>query len=118
MKKNRKKLLLAIILIIVLWLASRSFWLPFSMWDALWAMMIFYIVEFFTSFKLKKTALVSLTICFAVEFSQLLDFAFLNEIRNNFIWKLILGQGFLVSDLIAYSVWILICVIFRKLKVF
>ena len=41
---------------------------------------------------------------FAVEFSQLLNFEWLKAVRSTFIGHMLLGQGFLWSDLLSYTI--------------
>ena len=67
-------------------------------------MMIFYIVSFFTSFKAKTVAIISLAICFTIEFSQLLNFELLNSIRASVFWRLVFGQWFLISNFLLMLV--------------
>lgn len=51
-----------------------------------------------------QIALTALLVCFVVEFSQALDVAFLNVIRTTTLGALVLGRGFLASDLACYVV--------------
>ncbi len=111
--KNRYYYLLLTIITIIIGLASRRYaaYLPkiinLGLGDLLWAMMIFWIIAFlYPNLNIKKLALYSLGICFIVEFSQLIQINWLIKIRNNPFGRLILGQGFLWSDLIAYSIGI------------
>lgn len=73
--------------------------------DALWALMIYWIIGFvFIRTSIVNVAIVSLTICFLVELSQLIKVDWLDAIRNTTLGALILGKGFLWSDLLAYSI--------------
>ena len=49
-----------------------------------------------------------LYLCFLLEFSQLYQVKWINNIRKTGPGKLVLGQGFLWSDLLAYSLGILV----------
>ncbi|GAB5556839.1 MAG: DUF2809 domain-containing protein [Schleiferiaceae bacterium] len=95
---------------IVVGLASRRFseYLPdivnLGLGDALWALMMYWIMGFFFSrASILRLAFISLSICFLVEFSQLIDTEWLNALRNHKLGALVLGKGFLWSDLLAYS---------------
>lgn len=99
-----------IFLIIVLGLLSRQVAvIPLSTGDALWATMIFFIVRFFlVDARVRSVAWIALLICYLVEFSQLYQEPWINNIRQTLPGRLILGQGFLWTDLIAYAVGIFI----------
>jgi len=99
-----------VFLIILLGLLSRQFAvIPVSTGDALWATMIFFIVRFFlVDTRANSVAWIGLLICYLVEFSQLYQQPWINNLRQTLPGRLILGQGFLWSDLIAYAVGIFI----------
>ena len=117
MSKNRIKYLLIIILVIFAGLLSRKISIiPLFVGDILWATMMYFMVRFIWFTKHPKTiAIISLAICFLVEISQLYQATWINEIRQTLPGKLILGQGFLWTDLIAYSVGILLAFFLEKL---
>ena len=110
MKRNRIHYLILIIGTIIIGLASRFYskYLPefvnLGLGDTLWALMVYWILGFFFSrISIARLAFLSLSVCFLVEFSQLIQADWINAIRNNTLGALILGRGFLWSDLIAYS---------------
>ena len=110
MKRNRILYIILIISTIMIGLASRhySLLLPemvnLVLGDALWALMMYWIIGFsFPRISLRRLALSSLSVCFIVEFSQLIQTDWINAIRSNIIGALILGRGFLWSDLFAYT---------------
>jgi glycopeptide antibiotics resistance protein len=71
--------------------------------DSLWALMIYLIISmFFRSRSIKKVALISILFCFSIEFSQLYHSNWIDMIRSTTLGGLILGYGFLWSDLAAY----------------
>lgn len=108
--KTKIKYIFIIILIIYLWLVSRSInEIPLFVWDTLRAMMFFYIILFLTDLQLKYVALVSIIICFWIEFSQFMHFELLDSIRNTSTWTLFLWKWFLYADLISYLVWVFLC---------
>lgn len=116
---NHKKRLicgLLIIIVIIAGLLSRKTTLiPAITGDALYAVMMFLMVKFLLIHTDdRKIGVISLSICFLIEFSQLYDAAWINQIRNNTFGALVLGRGFLWSDLLAYTVGTLVCVLLSK----
>lgn len=100
--------LIGIAVLIPLGLISRHInCLPNEVGDALWAMMIFCIWRIILSRKpLTIVAVVSLINSYLVEFSQLITWSFLVEFRKTFLGHVMLGQGFLWADLVAYTIGI------------
>lgn len=75
--------------------------------DILWALMIFFLVGFiFIKIKLKTAALISISFCFIIEFSQLYHAYWIDKIRQTTLGGLVLGYVFSWMDLIAYGVGI------------
>lgn len=75
--------------------------------DYWWAMLVFFL--FTLVWPNKRTAWVfvlSLTFAYAIEVSQLFHPAWLDEIRSHKIFALILGHGFLWTDIVAYTLGI------------
>lgn len=105
MQKNRLKYFILIIGTIVLGLLSRKMsWLPLATGDALYAVMIYWGFRFlFIKKSLYYSFVMAFVFCFSIEFLQLIQTPFLINARNHSILKLILGQGFLWTDLIAYG---------------
>ena len=118
MKRNIIISLIGIAVLIPLGLCSRQFnSIPNETGDALWAMMVFCIWRIILhKKKLTTIAIVSLISSYLVEFSQLITWSFLVEFRKTFIGHIMLGQGFLWIDLLAYTIGI-IC-IFWIFKIF
>jgi hypothetical protein len=108
----RKRILYAgvILLIILLGILSRRVpAIPLFTGDLLWAMMIFFIMRFLLiDTNARSVALLSFSICCAVEISQIYQDDWINEIRQTLPGRLILGQGFLWSDLIAYGAGVIV----------
>ena len=104
--KERIRLLFIILILIVLGLLSRTIrLLPDFVGDAIWAMMIYCCWRIILLRKERfVSALASLASSFAVEFSQLLTMDWLVRIRSTFLGHMLFGQGFLWSDLVAYTV--------------
>ncbi len=102
--------LIGIIVLIPLGLYSRHLkWIPEETGDALWAMMVFCLWRIIlVKQSLRLVAIISLTHSFLVEFSQILRWSWLVSFRSTFIGHMMLGQGFLWTDLLAYLIGILL----------
>ena len=118
MKKTRMLYLLLACITILLGLVSRKITvLPLWLGDMLWGIMIFFFVTFIYINKPKAiVAAGSLALCYSVEFSQLYQAEWINTIRKTLPGRLILGQGFLWSDLLAYTLGILLVWAFTSLR--
>ncbi|MGR4024583.1 DUF2809 domain-containing protein, partial [Bacillus sp. ZZQ-131] len=87
--------------------------------DALWALMIFTGFGFlFLKTETKKLSFISLMFCYGIEVSQLYHAEWIDSMRATTLGGLVLGYGFLWSDLVAYTIGVgvgILCeVIFRK----
>lgn len=93
-----------ILMTIILGLLSRKIsWIPAITGDSLYAVMMYYICRFcFISKPMRFSLWMAIGICFIIEFSQVLQYEWIVEIRKSLFGRLVLGQGFLVSDLIGY----------------
>jgi hypothetical protein len=118
MLKPRLKYCIFIIIVIVAGLLSRKvLWLPQWVGDLLWALMVYLMVRvLLINASLKQVAIISLAFCFLIEFSQLYQADWINHIRQTLPGRLILGQGFLWSDLVAYMGGVMIGVLGEKLS--
>ncbi|MNW23453.1 hypothetical protein D3C74_01560 [compost metagenome] len=75
--------------------------------DALWAVMIYFgIRTLWPQGSRCRAALMGLLFCYVIEASQLIQLDWLNAIRSTTLGALVLGRGFLVEDLIRYTVGI------------
>ena len=120
MKRKILISLIGIVVLIPLGLYSRHIsWLPKETGDALWAMMVFCFWRIIlVKSKLRTVAIVSLTHSFIVEFSQLLRWPWLVSFRDTFVGHMMLGQGFLWTDLVAYVIGIIIIYwVFKALEI-
>jgi glycopeptide antibiotics resistance protein len=106
---------ITVIGLIFLGLASRKYsqslplFIANNAGDAIWAMMVYFGFRFLIPRKRKLNALLlSLLSSFAIEFSQLYQAVWINQIRATTLGALILGKGFLLVDLLRYTVGILI----------
>ena len=111
--------IIGIILLIPIGLISRRIgWIPTETGDALWAMMVFCLWRIVLhNKKLPLVAITSLAHCYLVEFSQMITWRWLVSFRQTFIGHMMLGQGFLWIDLLAYSIGIIVIyMIFSKIE--
>jgi hypothetical protein len=113
MQRNRFTYFLFLITVIFLGLGSRYFaktlpcWVHLYLGDALWALMVFIIVALV--FKDKTSiwvAGIALFFSFGIEISQLYHAPWIDSIRNTCLGGLVLGYGFLWSDLACYTLGI------------
>ncbi len=107
----------AVLLTILLGLVSRRFGshLPLvvaeNAGDALWAMMLYFGFRLLLVKRgLMYSLWLSLLFTFGIELSQLYQAEWINTLRSTTFGALILGQGFLMVDLVRYTVGVLIAV--------
>ena len=98
------------LLVVCLGLLSRkfSYLLPdiinTYLGDALWAVMIYLMMATIgKSWSVNHVALYSILFCYAIELSQFYHAPWIDAIRNTRLGGLILGFGFLWSDIMAYA---------------
>lgn len=112
MKSLNKRLSYGLGLIIVmgLGLASRRLaFLPLWIGDSLWATAVYLAWRLILPIvKAKNLLLIALATAFLIEVSQLLQWPILVSLRATSLGYLLLGQGFLVSNLAAYSLGIVL----------
>ncbi|MDF2791749.1 MAG: hypothetical protein K0S80_4851 [Neobacillus sp.] len=115
---------IAVVITIVLGLASRKFSLLLfstlaeNAGDVLWAMMVYSGFRFLLTKKSIVTAMfLSFLFSFGIEFSQLYQEDWINQIRGTLLGALILGKGFLIVDLIRYTTGIVIASSFDWLTI-
>ncbi|MDP9700913.1 hypothetical protein J2T16_003826 [Paenibacillus intestini] len=116
--KNRWVYFIAVIITMAAGLASRTYGAVLPKWmyehfgDALWAGMIYFGVRMvFIHLSRARAVWISVIFSWVVEFSQMIQVPWLNDLRSTLLGALILGRGFLVNDLIRYLIGIL-CVYF------
>jgi len=109
----------AVPLLIALGLLSRKVgFIPDPVGDALWAMTVYCCWRIMLAGKPRiVSAAAALVTSYAVEFSQLLSPDWLVRIRSTFPGHMLLGQGFLWSDLIAYTLGIAVIFLITELVV-
>jgi hypothetical protein len=106
MANTRITYFILIIATIILGLLSRHFkFIPLFIGDILWATMVYFIMRFLFIVKsVRFNVIAALTFCFAIEFSQLYKAPWINELRHTLFGRLVLGEGFLWSDLLCYVI--------------
>ncbi len=112
----------AIVITILLGLASRKWSLLLLSFvaqnagDILWAMMLYFGFRLLLVRKSTLTAIsLSFFFSFGIEFSQLYQEDWINQIRGTTLGALILGKGFLAEDLVRYTVGIIIATVLDKM---
>ncbi len=97
------------LLVVCLGLLSRkfSYLLPdvinTYLGDALWAVMIYLMIATIgKSWSVNRVGFYSILFCYAIELSQFYNAPWIDAIRNTRLGGLILGFGFLWSDIMAY----------------
>ncbi|KUO53500.1 MAG: hypothetical protein APF76_11865 [Desulfitibacter sp. BRH_c19] len=120
-KRNSFTYLTMLIIVMILGLGTRYFsvylpnWITLYLGDTLWALMVFFLFGFI--FKTAKTRwIVALTLLFSfsIEISQLYHSQWIDALRQTRLGGLVLGYGFLWSDLVSYSIGIVMGVFVEK----
>ena len=113
--KKRRIYFFMVVLTIGLGLASRKFIFVFPdsiapyIGDTLWAMMVYFGFQFLPpTGTLIKSLLLAFIFSYLIEFSQLYQADWINQIRASTLGGLVLGYGFLIQDLVSYAIGILI----------
>ena len=117
MKRNRLLYLILTIIVMILGLLSRKIsGLPkiieLYSGDILWALMVFLLFAFL--FNKKSTIFIiswAIICSYSIEISQLYHAPWIDAIRNTVLGGLILGFGFLWSDLVCYTIGLIIGII-------
>jgi hypothetical protein len=120
-RNMRRAYIIAVVITILLGLASRKYshllllFAAQNAGDVLWAMMVYFGFRFLLVRKSLLTAIwLSFSFSFGIEFSQLYQADWINQIRGTLLGALILGNGFLTVDLIRYTAGIMIATVLDK----
>ena len=109
--RHRLRVLLWLPLIVVMGLATRSSALPLPRTgivatyggDTLYAVLIFALLAFLRpAASTARLGVAAALVCLLIELSQLLDWAPLSALRAHRLGALVLGRGFVWSDLLCY----------------
>ena len=113
--RNRIIYGIAIVVTMLVGLFSRSGLVPMPRFvvlyvgDGIWALLVFWLACFFKpEWSLKYRVAAALVFAYAIEFSQLYQADWINQIRQTRLGGLVLGFSFLPSDLVAYTIGIAI----------
>ncbi|MDR3696764.1 DUF2809 domain-containing protein [Mucilaginibacter sp.] len=114
--KTRLTWFILVIITIILGLLSRHVaGIPLFIGDILWATMIYFGFRFLLISKsIQFIVIASLLFCYAIEFSQLYQAPWINNIRHTVLGGLVLGEVFLWGDMLSYTVGIVIGVFVEK----
>ncbi|WP_431244791.1 DUF2809 domain-containing protein [Flavobacterium sp. P21] len=117
MNKTRIQYLLLFLSVIFLGILSRKISLiPLWIGDFLYAVMIYFLVRIvFLNKKATYIFILSLLICYGIEFLQLYQAPWIIELRKTLFGRYVLGQGFLWSDILAYTAGILFIFFIEKI---
>lgn len=112
--KNRIIYIVIFVVVIILGLSSRVFsdhlplFISNHFGDALWASMVYFGCRIlFRNKGLFVSVVLSLLFSYSIEFSQLYQADWINDLRSTLLGALILGKGFLSMDLIRYGIGIM-----------
>lgn len=115
--KSRIYYFIVFLSIIFLGILSRKIsFIPLWIGDFLYAVMIYFLVRIFLPFKKAYLiAFTSLLICYGIEFLQLYQAEWIVELRKTLFGRYVLGQGFLWSDILAYTFGITVSLAVEKI---
>ena len=104
MKNKRLQYFVIVLIIIASEIISRKILIvPLFIGDLLYAVMMYFIFRMLFPKSLTIiVAIFSLTLCFLIECFQLYQVQWIIDIRKTSLGHLVLGEGFLWSDLVAY----------------
>ena len=120
MERNRKIYIPIIIFIVALGIPSRLDSQQFPNWyvtyagDFLWSMVVYFLIANIFRLEIKTAFISTLAFAYAIEVSQLFNPAWLESIRSIKVFALVLGFGFLWSDILAYTLGITFSVVIDK----
>ncbi len=116
LKKSRFQYFILFLLIIFLGIISRKIsFVPLCIGDFLYAVMIYVLARsILINKKSIQIALLSLLICYSIELLQLYEAQWIIELRKTLFGRYVLGQGFLWSDILAYTFGILFIFLIEK----
>jgi hypothetical protein len=106
MQRSRLTYFIFIVTTILLGLLSRHInGVPLFIGDILWGLMVYFIVGFlFINKSIRWVSIVSLLFCYGIEFSQLYQAPWINNIRHTVIGGLVLGETFAWTDMLCYAI--------------
>ena len=122
MKNKRLKYLLLTLFVVMLGLLSRKMsactldFVKLYLGDILWAMMVYFGCRFlFVNLKKRASFGIALAFSYLIEVSQLYHAPWIDAIRATTLGALVLGFGFLWSDIACYTVGIILGIVVDSL---
>ena len=117
MNKSKIFYFITAVLVVFLGITSRKITeIPLFIGDVLYAILIYFGFRFLLITSKKSTSLLlSLLFCFGIEILQLVQIDWLIAIRKTTLGHYVLGEGFLWSDLLCYTVGTAIAFIIDQL---
>ena len=112
-RRNPRIYLLIILLITAFGLPARLIqdrlpvWYTLYFGDYLWAMLLFFLFSLMLRTSTFKATLITVLFTYLIEISQLFHPQWLEYLRSIKLFALVLGYGFLWSDIVAYTLGIL-----------
>lgn len=105
MKNSKLNYCITVFIVIILGIISRKISLiPLFFGDLLYAVMIYFILKTILSdIGAIQITILALLICYGIEFFQLYQANWIITIRKTLVGRYVLGQGFLWSDILAYT---------------
>ncbi|PIF33665.1 uncharacterized protein DUF2809 [Flavobacterium sp. 9] len=110
MKKSRIYYSILFLMTIFLGIMSRKIpQVPLIIGDFLYAVMIYFLIRIlFPEKKILYIIITPLLICYSIEFLQLYQGNWMIGLRKTLFGRYVLGQGFLWSDILAYTFGIVV----------
>lgn len=120
-KRNGFIYFVLVIFVMGLGLSTRHFlehlpnWINLYLGDALWALMVFFLFGLmFRGINTRWIIAMAFLFSFSVEISQLYHSPWIDTLRHTKLGGLVLGYGFLWSDLVSYGVGISIGILVER----
>lgn len=116
LKNSRTLYFLLLIFIIFLGIISRKIdFIPLYFGDFLYAVMIYILTRIILiKHKPIRIAFYSLLISYSIEFFQLYQAEWIIAVRKTLFGRYVLGQGFLWTDIVAYTTGVILTFITEK----
>ena len=111
-KRDLRFYLPLMLLLVIIGLPARLYaehlpdWYILYFGDFLWAILLYFLIAVIFGLEIKLTFTTAIVVAYLIEISQLFHPAWLQALRSYKIIGLIIGYGFLWSDIIAYTLGI------------
>ncbi|MFH6992547.1 DUF2809 domain-containing protein [Flavobacterium sp. FlaQc-48] len=117
MNKSRIYYSITFVCVILLGILSRKIsQIPLCTGDFLYAVMLYILFRMvLISKKSWQISILSLITCYGIEFLQLYQAEWIIELRQTLFGRYVLGQGFLWSDILAYTIGVTVAFSIEKI---